>query len=135
MQAFNSTQNTTGSAETRKGVVHAVTSCPRSTPLCSKHTDLLYDFSKDCTAKLLPAALLLQLVHLGGLDQGIVLRKLFSPCSLVVEIAIVGFCVPAAVDLAELVKVKAGGSHNASQGSFSHEKSMKRILIFKHHMA
>ena len=38
--------NTTGSAEPRKDVVHAITTCPRSTPLCSKHADLLNDFLK-----------------------------------------------------------------------------------------
>ncbi len=93
--------NTTGSAETHKGVVHAGTTYPRSTPLCSKHADLLNDFSKECTAELLPAAPLLQLVHLGGLDQGVVLRKLLPPCSLVVEVAAVGFCISAAVELPE----------------------------------
>ena len=92
--------NTTGSAETHKGVVHAVTSCPRSTPLCSKHTDLLNHLSNKSAAELLPAALLLQLFHLGCLDQRVVLRQLLSPRCFVVEVATVGFCIPAGVGVA-----------------------------------
>ena len=92
--AIQSTEDTTGRAETHEGVVLATIHSPSSTPLCSEHADLLSPRPRGCCFAHPWSGDPLQLVHLGCLHKRVVFCQLLSPCSLVVEVAVVCFCIP-----------------------------------------